>query len=106
MVDRSGGLFDAARCHEEIGTVESDLIDCRRLVELKAAIGHLGERCHGRVKIGTSRDSFACGRGYGHEVSILIELIGCVRGEQPGSKVSMMIMRPPQHGQGCESAGG
>jgi hypothetical protein len=38
-------------------------------------------------------------------VSILIELIGCVRGAQPGSKVSMMIMRPPQQGHGYERLG-
>jgi hypothetical protein len=38
----------------------------------------------------------------GHEVSILIELIRCVRGEQPRAKVSMMIMRPPHHGYGYE----
>ncbi len=30
---------------------------------------------------------------------------GWVRGLQPGSKVSMTIMRPPQHGQVCASAG-
>jgi hypothetical protein len=38
----------------------------------------------------------------GHEVSILIELIRCMRGEQPRAKVSMMIMRPPHHGYGYE----
>jgi len=29
-----------------------------------------------------------------HDVSILIMLTGCVRGEPPRAKVSMMIMRP------------
>jgi hypothetical protein len=39
-----------------------------------------------------------------HEVSILIATIGSVgrwRGEPPCAKVSMMIMRLPQRGQGC-----
>src|SRR4029077_18365742 len=40
-----------------------------------------------------------------HEVSILIAMIGAVgrcRGIEPRLKISMMTMRPPQHGQGCE----
>ena len=44
-----------------------------------------------------------------HEVSILIATVGAVgryRGVLPRLKVSMMIMRPPQHGQGCERVGG
>jgi hypothetical protein len=39
-------------------------------------------------------------------VSILIAAVdaaGRVRGEEPRWNVSMMIMRPPQHRQGCES---
>src|ERR1700732_5374049 len=43
---------------------------------------------------------------YAHEVSILIVTRGAVgwrRGWQPASKVLMMIMRPPQQGQGCAS---
>jgi hypothetical protein len=40
-------------------------------------------------------------RGDDHEVSILISPWGACAGEHPGSKVSMMIMRPPQHGHGC-----
>jgi hypothetical protein len=39
-----------------------------------------------------------------HEVSILIAAMGAVGrycGEQPRAKISMMIMRPPQQGQGC-----
>ena len=42
------------------------------------------------------------------EVSILITLIEAVgwgRGAQPRSKVSIMIMRPPQHGHGRVSGG-
>ena len=41
-----------------------------------------------------------------HDVSILImvgDAAGRWRGEQPRSNVSMTIMRPPQHGHGCES---
>src|SRR6202022_1285933 len=41
--------------------------------------------------------------GRGHEVSILIvtgEGVGRYFGSQPRSKVSMMIMRPPQQGHG------
>src|SRR6516162_11509427 len=57
-----------------------------------------------------------CGKGRGgvggvlaHEVSIRITARGVVgrwRGWQPVSKVSMMIMRPPQQGQGCARGGG
>jgi hypothetical protein len=35
----------------------------------------------------------------GHELSSPIDGVGHSRGWQPGSKVSMMIMRPPQQGQ-------
>src|SRR6266403_4899427 len=41
-----------------------------------------------------------------HDVSILITAVdgaGRKRGEEPRWNVSMMIMRPPQHGHGCES---
>ena len=44
-----------------------------------------------------------------HEVSILIAgMVGAGRylGSQPAAKVSMMSMRPPQHGQGCGSTQG
>ena len=39
----------------------------------------------------------------GHELSSPIDGIGRSRGWQPGSKVSMMIIRPPQHGQAFHS---
>jgi hypothetical protein len=42
-----------------------------------------------------------------HDVSILItavEVVGGVRGAQPRWNLSMITMRPPQHGHGC--AGG
>ena len=41
-----------------------------------------------------------------HDVSILItaaEVAGRQRGEEPRRNLSMIIMRPPQHGHGCES---
>jgi len=44
-----------------------------------------------------------------HDVSILITIgdaAGRQRGEPPRSKVSMTIMRPPQHGQGRGSTHG
>jgi hypothetical protein len=40
-----------------------------------------------------------------HDVSILIG-IGRDLGSQPGAKVSITIMRPPQRGQGQSSVGG
>jgi hypothetical protein len=41
--------------------------------------------------------------GGDHELSIRVGTVGRYRGAQPRSKVSTMIMRPPQQGQGCES---
>ena len=41
-----------------------------------------------------------------HDVSILIGLDGRVRGVEPLSKVSMMTMRPPQHGHVGRDVGG
>lgn len=41
-----------------------------------------------------------------HDVSILIMAagtVGRVRGDAPRWNLSMTIMRPPQHGHGCES---
>src|SRR6266851_6792748 len=48
-------------------------------------------------------------RNAAHDVSILMAAVGAVgryRGALPRSKVSMMSMRPPQQGQGCESPDG
>ena len=42
-------------------------------------------------------------RDDGHELSSPIDGIGHSRGWQPGSKVSMMIIRPPQQGQAFHS---
>jgi len=39
----------------------------------------------------------------GHELSNPIDGMGQCRGWRPGSKVSMMIMRPPQQGQAFHS---
>ena len=39
----------------------------------------------------------------GHELSSPIDGIGHSRGWQPGSKVSMMTIRPPQQGQALHS---
>ena len=39
----------------------------------------------------------------GHELSSSIDGIGHSRGWQPGAKVSMMIIRPPQQGQAFHS---
>ena len=39
----------------------------------------------------------------GHELSSLIAGMGHCRGWQPGAKVSMMIIRPPQQGQAFHS---
>jgi hypothetical protein len=39
----------------------------------------------------------------GHELSSPIDGMGHCRGWQPGPKVSMTIMRPPQHGQAFHS---
>ena len=39
----------------------------------------------------------------GHELSSPIDGMGHCRGWQPGSKISMMIIRPPQQGQAFHS---
>ena len=39
----------------------------------------------------------------GHELSSRIDGMGHCRGWEPGSKVSMMIIRPPQQGQAFQS---
>src|ERR1700731_3962337 len=46
-------------------------------------------------------------RRWSHDVSIPIgAVVGRCLGSQPGAKVSMTIMRPPQHGHGCGSTRG
>src|SRR5512143_348055 len=56
--------------------------------------------------IKTSSVWASCYREWHHDVSILIGLGGRVLGVEPRSKVSMMIMRPPQHGHGSKDVGG
>ncbi len=41
-----------------------------------------------------------------HDAAIPILLVGGARGSPPRTKVSTMIMAPPQHGQGWARAGG
>src|SRR5262245_64430823 len=41
-----------------------------------------------------------------HDVSMLIGLDGRAVGVEPGSKISMTIMRPPQHGHGSKDVSG
>src|SRR5262249_46192012 len=41
-----------------------------------------------------------------HDVSMLIGLDGWAVGVEPGSKIWMTIMRPPQHGHGSKDVGG
>jgi hypothetical protein len=56
--------------------------------------------------LGLDVTSLSRRRDRGHDVSILTALIGPVgrcRGVEPRSKISIVIMRPPQHGQGCEA---
>ena len=48
----------------------------------------------------------SCSHDRRHDVSILSGFGGRVLGVEPRSKVSMMIMRPPQHGHGSKDVGG
>ena len=63
-------------------------------------VGYLSECYHGRPTTSEASERFTGLRfGLADEVSILITLIGAVGrcpGVAPGSKISMMIMRPPQ----------
>ncbi len=68
----------------------------------KAALWPVENRCHGRAPFGRGAPLEVVS-GDRHELSIPG---GGARGGQPRSKVSMMIMRPPQQGQGYESRGG
>jgi len=70
-----------------------------------------------RLSVGVTGEIFGVGQAQrweeatgslGHELSSPIDGRGHSRGWQPGSKVSMMIIRPPQQGQvfhsSCSSA--
>jgi len=73
------------------------------MIEVLAAEGDADGRCRRSVAgAGETAGSDGSGDGGrwqgcdGHELSSPIDGIGHSRGWQPGSKVSMMIMRPPQ----------
>jgi hypothetical protein len=83
----------------------------RRVIFVLAAQGE-ADGCH-RLSVGvTGEISLSDGRSgggwqeerVGHELSSPIEGTGHDRGWQPGSKVSTMIMRPPQQGQGFRAS--
>src|SRR5882724_13629542 len=68
----------------EVAVTASDLVADRELAQLTTQV----------CDVGANRD---------HDVSILItfrDAAGRWRGEAPRSNVSMMTMRPPQHGHG------
>jgi hypothetical protein len=70
------------------------------------ADGHCRQGLAGAGEIAASDGSSDGGRGQrcdGHELSSPIAGMGLCRGWQPGLKVSMMIIRPPQQGQAFHS---
>ena len=71
------------------------LMDAIGVSEIAAGVGP----AHGREKAASLTERLA------HEVSILIS-VGRQLGWQPGAKVSMTIMRSPQHGHGYGSTRG
>jgi hypothetical protein len=80
-------------------------------VQVLSAEGGVEGRCRRSVgvagEIATSGGSGVGGwrQGcHGHELSSPIDGIGHNRGWQPGAKVSMIIMRPPQQGQAFRSS--
>src|SRR5438477_12326087 len=90
---------------DAIGTV----IWCSTLEVLPAEGG--ADDCRRQCVAGAGEMAASGGIGDGgwrqgcdsHELSSPIGGIGHSRGGQPGSKVSMMIMRPPQQGQAFHS---
>jgi hypothetical protein len=74
-----------------------------------AVLGRLGPRTFGRTPAARSKGSRQMRaplgrcerRDLNHDVSILISPSEKPREARPRSKVSMTIMRPPQHGHGC-----
>ena len=72
----------------------------RRLCASASALAPVADRWQARSTLAVGDRSTRC-----HEVSILTAMIGVdgrCRRLAPRSKTSMMIMRPPQHGQGRE----
>ena len=86
------------------------LVICYSMLQVLPAGGGADDRCRRRVA-GTGEIAGSDGSGDeggrqgcdGHELSSPIDGIGHSRGWQPGSKVSMMIIRPPQQGQAFHS---
>ena len=80
------------------------------MLQVLPAEGGAGGRCR-RSVAGAGEVARSDGNGVGgwrqgcdgHELSSPIDGIGHSRGWQPGAKVSMMIMRPPQQGQAFHS---
>jgi hypothetical protein len=80
------------------------------MLQVLPAEGGADGRCR-RSVAGASEIAAADGSGDGgwrqrcadHELSSPVDGIGECRGWQPGSKVSMMIIRPPQQGQAFHS---
>jgi hypothetical protein len=64
--------------------------------------GHEASPLFRSIANGGVRQVWAAAAG-NHELSIWVGIVGRSRGAHPRSKVSIMIMRPPQQGQGCES---
>jgi len=81
------------------------------MLQVLPAEGDADGRCRRRVA-GAGEVARSDGSGVGgwrqgcdgHELSSPIDGIGHSRGWQPGSKVSMIIMRPPQQGQAFHSS--
>jgi len=81
------------------------------LLQVLPAEGGADGRCR-RSVAGAGEVSASCGSGDGgwrsgcdgHELSSPIDGMGHCRGWQPGSKISMMTMRPPQQGQVFQSS--
>ena len=83
-----------SRCGICVFAREGGAGGCRRL-----SVGVTGEISASDRRSGRGRRQ----ERVGHELSRLIDGRGHRRGWQPGSKVSMMIIRPPQQGQAFQS---
>src|SRR5882672_4811561 len=92
---RTGTQDEGHRGSEPIGMARGSMRRCGFGPSIALAGRGLAAR--------TSSLQPSCCRERHHDVSILIGLVGWVRGVEPRSKVSMMIIRPPQHGHGWES---
>ena len=97
-LSRSSKFADGKAAHEwATGRVE-----CRELLNDLGWQLYVWARSSVAGREPASAMSRFAGMRRGHEVSILMTLVGAVgrcRGVAPRAKTSMMIMRPPQHGQ-------